>query len=161
MSKDSYEVHPVKLETVEGFEVLILALPESELNDKLTYLTREKGKISRSFYEDFIIANCVGNINQLLSYITQNSADSADLLTIREELMSKILEFNPLLKPDNLVINKLHQLYRQNFLLLGLFLQQFPTLNHHLLLCILIVLFLINVLFFLIYHLTINLNLFR
>lgn len=89
MSKDSYEIYPVKLETVENFEVLVLTLPENELNDKLTYLTREKGKISRSFYEDFVIANCVGNINQLLSFINQNLAESPDLITIRSELMEK------------------------------------------------------------------------
>lgn len=106
MSKDSYEVHPVKLETVEDFEVLVLTLPESELDDKLTYLTREKGKVSRSFYEDFVIANCVANINQLLSYINTHLAESPDLLTIRAELMDKILELNPVLAPENLIINK-------------------------------------------------------
>jgi len=106
MPKDSYKVTPVRLETIEGFEVLILTLPEAELNDKLTYLAREKGNISRSFYEDFIISSCIANINQLLSYIQQNLAESPDLLTIRAELMDKILELNPLLDPKNLVINK-------------------------------------------------------
>jgi ATP-dependent Clp protease ATP-binding subunit ClpA len=106
MSKDAYEITPVTLETVEDFEVLVLTLPENELNDKLTYLTREKGKISRSFYEDFIISSCVANINQLLSYINQNLADSPDLLTIRAELMDKILVLNPGLAPENIVINK-------------------------------------------------------
>jgi ATP-dependent Clp protease ATP-binding subunit ClpA len=106
MSKDAYEVHPVNLETAEGYEVLVLTLPENEINDKLTYLTREKGKVTRSFYEDFAIANCVANINQLLSYINQNMADSPDLLSIRSELMEKILEFNPTLAPENLIINK-------------------------------------------------------
>jgi len=106
MSKDSYEVNTVNLETVEGFEVLVLTLPENELNDKLTYLTREKGKISRSFYEDFVIANCVANINQLLSFVNQNLANSPDLLTIRSELMERILELNPAIAPENLVLNK-------------------------------------------------------
>jgi ATP-dependent Clp protease ATP-binding subunit ClpA len=106
MSKDSYEVNTVNLETVEGFEVLVLTLPENELNDKLTYLTREKGKISRSFYEDFVIANCVANINQLLSFVNQNLANSPDLLTIRSELMERILELNPTIAPENLVLNK-------------------------------------------------------
>ena len=106
MSKDSYEITPINLETVEDFEVLVLTLPEIELNDKLTYLTREKGKISRSFYEDFIISSCVANINQLLSYINQNLSASPDLLTIRAELMDKILELNPSLAPENLVLNK-------------------------------------------------------
>ena len=106
MSKDSYEVSPVQLETVEGFVVLVLTLPESELNDKLAYLAREKGKISRSFFEDFVIASCVANINQLLSYINQNFSESPDLLSIRAELMEKILELNPTLAPENIVINK-------------------------------------------------------
>jgi len=108
MSKDSnsYKVTTVILETVEGFEVLVLTLPEAELNDKLTYLAREKGRISRSFYEDFVIANSVANINQLLSFINQNLSDSPDLLTIRAELMDKILDLNPLLAPENLIVNK-------------------------------------------------------
>jgi len=106
MSKDSYEVNTVSLGTVEGFEVLVLTLPESELDDKLTYLAREKGKVSRSFYEDFVIANCVANINQLLSYVTQNFSESPNLLEIRAELMERILDLNPSLAPDNLIINK-------------------------------------------------------
>jgi len=106
MSKDSYEVHPVNLETAEGYEVLILTLPENEIDDKLTYLTREKGKISRGFFEDFAIANCVANINQLLSFINQSMADSPNLLSIRSELMEKILDFNPTIAPENLIINK-------------------------------------------------------
>jgi len=106
MSKDSYEINAVSLETVEGFEVLVLTLPEADLNDKLTYLAREKGKVTKSFYEDFVIANCVANINQLLSYINQNMSGSADLLTVRVELMERILEVNPSLAPENLVVNK-------------------------------------------------------
>ena len=106
MSKDSYEVHPVNLSTIDDFQVLVLAIPEIEMNDKLTYLAREKGLISRSFYEDFIIANCVANINQLLAYVNQNLSGSPNLLEIRAELMGKILEFNPKMSPDNLVINK-------------------------------------------------------
>lgn len=106
MSKDSYEVHSIKLETAEGFEILVLTLPEDELDDKLTHFTREKGKISRSYYEDFLISNCIGNINQLLSFINQNLMGSNNLLDIRAEIMEYILKYNPLLKPDNLTINK-------------------------------------------------------
>jgi ATP-dependent Clp protease ATP-binding subunit ClpC len=106
MAKDRYEVTTVILDTVEGFEVLVLTLPENELNDKLAYLAREKGKISRSFYEDFIIASCVGNINQLLGYINQNYSETSNLLEIRAELMEQILKLNPLIAPENLVINK-------------------------------------------------------
>lgn len=108
MSKDSYEVHTVNLSTIDDFQVLVLTIPEAEIDDKLTYLAREKGLVSRSFYEDFMIANCVANINQLLAYVNQNLAGSPNLLDIRAELMEKILSFNPKMKPDNLIINKNH-----------------------------------------------------
>lgn len=108
MSKDSYNVHPVKLNTLHDYEVLVLELPEGELDDKLTYLAREGGKISRSLYEDFVISNCVANINQLLSYINQNMTNSTNFIQIREELMDALLKYNPLLSPDKLVINKNH-----------------------------------------------------
>lgn len=108
MSKDSYNVHPINLKTLDDFEVLVLQLPEKDLDDKLTYLSREKGKVSRSLYEDFVISNCVANINQLLSYINQNLGNTPDLIKVREELMEAILKHNPLLAPDKLVINKNH-----------------------------------------------------
>lgn len=108
MSKNSYKVHPVELETADGLEILILTLPENELDDKLTYLSREKGKISRSLYEDFVIAHCVANINQVLAYISQSYSESTNLLDIRAEVMKHILKHNPLLDPSNLVINKNH-----------------------------------------------------
>lgn len=106
MARDPYDVHAEVLKTAGDFEVLILTLPESELDDKLTALTTQRGSITRSFYEDFIIANCVANINQLLSYITNNSPGTAALLEIRAELVEKILVHNPELGPDNLVINR-------------------------------------------------------
>ena len=106
MSKDNYDIFPTNLITLDNFEVLILKLPENELDDKLTYLTREKGNIPRTLYEDFIIANCIGNVNQLVSYINQTVTPKMDLIKIREELTKKILEQNSLLLPDNLVINK-------------------------------------------------------
>ena len=106
MSKDSYDVHSIKLDTADNFEILVLTLPEDELDDKLTHFTREKGKISRSYYEDFLISNCIANINQLLSFINQNMMGSSNLLDIRAEIMDYILKYNPLLAPDNLTINK-------------------------------------------------------
>ena len=110
MSKDkdksSYEVHAEELTKLSDYQVLILTIPETEIDDYLTYLAREKGLISRSFYEDFVIANCVANINQLLAYVNQNFSGAPNLLDIRAELMEKILNHNPKLRPDNLVINK-------------------------------------------------------
>jgi ATP-dependent Clp protease ATP-binding subunit ClpC len=106
MSKNDYEVFPVALKEAGDFEVLVLALPESDIDDKLAFLAREKGKITKSFFEDFLIANCVANINQLLSHVNQMLTQSVDMMKIREELIGHILGRNPLLSPDNLVVNK-------------------------------------------------------
>lgn len=101
---ENYNVYKVWIEEAE-FEILVLEIPESELNDKLAFLARDKGNITRSFYEDFLIANCLANVNQLLFHIRQQ-AEGVNLLKIREEIMDEILKINPLLDPNNLVINR-------------------------------------------------------
>jgi len=55
---DNYEVIQVFLESVP-YNLLIYKIPEEELNDKLTYFTREKGLIPQSLFHDFLIANCI------------------------------------------------------------------------------------------------------
>jgi hypothetical protein len=88
------------------FEALILEIPEKDLEDKLTQLTGEKGQITKSLYEDFIIAICVANVNQLLAHLNQKMVEPKELLKIRDELVGAILDVNPLLAPDKLVINR-------------------------------------------------------
>ena len=104
MSED-YKVHKAWVEEAE-FEVLILEIPRTEIEDKLAFFARDKGNITKSFYEDFVISTCVANINQLLFHIRNQSGGQTNLLEIREQVMNKVLEINPLLAPDNLVINR-------------------------------------------------------
>ncbi len=105
MSKSDYEVFEKYLE--EGdFTVLILKIPLDEIEDKLAYFVRDKGKISRSFFEDYVIATTVANINQLLHHLNQQIEDPPDLIKLREELMGLIIEINPSFDPDNLIINR-------------------------------------------------------
>ena len=105
MSKNGdYKVHRVFIKEAE-FEVLVLEIPANEIEDKLTYLAREKGNISKNFYEDFIIAACVANINQLLYHLNQQGADLPDLLKVREEVVAAIIKYNPLFDPAGLVVN--------------------------------------------------------
>jgi len=103
--KDNYGVHRRFLKTAE-FEILVLKIPDNEIEDKLTYLSSEKGQITRSLFEDFIIATCIANVNQLLFHLNQQVTDPPDLVKIRKELISYILEVNPLLEPRNLIINR-------------------------------------------------------
>ena len=105
MSKGDYEVFKRFLE--EGdFNVLILKVPVDEIEDKLAYLARDKGQISRSFFEDYIIATCVANINQLLYHLNQQVENPPNLLEVRAELMAAIIEINPQFDPNSLIVNK-------------------------------------------------------
>lgn len=105
MGKNNYEVHRRYLKTAD-FEVLVLGIPEEDLEDKLAQLVGEKGQITKSLYEDFMIATCIANVNQMLAHLNQHVVEPPELLKIRSELVSAILEVNPLLSPDKLVINK-------------------------------------------------------
>jgi ATP-dependent Clp protease ATP-binding subunit ClpA len=102
---NDYKVHKIWVEEAE-FEILVLEIPETEIEDKLTYLTRDKGNISKSFYEDFVIANCVANINQLLFHVKNLFNSAEDLMRVRAKVMGEILKYNKLLDPSNLVINR-------------------------------------------------------
>lgn len=102
---DNYKVHKAWISEAE-FEILILEIPISEIEDKLAYLARDKGNISKNFYEDFVIATCIANINQLLFQIKQQSNQSVNLMAIREDVMIKALSINPSLDPSNLIINR-------------------------------------------------------
>lgn len=105
MSNNDYRVHKCWVDSVE-FEILVLEIPEEELEDKLAYLARDKGQITKSFYEDFVIATCIANINQLIFHIKQQALSTTDLMKVREEVMGHILAYNSNLDPDNLIINR-------------------------------------------------------
>jgi len=105
MSSNNYNVFKIYLK-IADFQSIILKLPDNELNDKLTILSSQNGSISKIFYEDFMVSNCIANVNQLIFHIRQRVVDPQILIEIRKELIDCILDINPLLNPDNLVINK-------------------------------------------------------
>lgn len=100
-----YKVYKVWVPEVE-FELLILCIPNEEVDDKLAYFARDKGLIKKSFYEDFLIITCVANINQLMAHMNQNMDKDKDASSIRETVISEILRVNPILQPENLIINR-------------------------------------------------------
>jgi len=104
-NKGDYEVFKRYLNEAD-FSVLVLRIPDDEIEDKLAYLARDKGQISRSFFEDYIIATSVANINQLLYHLNQQLDVPVDLIMVRAELMSTIIDINPPFDPTKLIVNK-------------------------------------------------------
>lgn len=105
MDENKYEITRLHIDSA-GFDLLIIQLPETDIEDKLTYLAREKGLIRKSLYEDFIIATCIANINDLLVHLQTKGTDVQNLNIIRSEIVEKIIEVNRSLNPENLIINK-------------------------------------------------------
>ena len=112
MSED-YKAVKVYLETVQ-YSLLIFQVPEDELNDKLTYLTRERGLIAKSLYHDFLMATFVSNVSQFLHHLQQKRVDKSKFIEVRAEVVDKVLEINPKLIPSNLIINTNYVLKLKN-----------------------------------------------
>jgi intein/homing endonuclease len=107
MSENNYNVYSEIIKLVD-FKVLVLGLPVEDLEDVLTQFVVERGKISRSLYEDFLIANCIGNLNQFMAHIQgiTNGVGGLDLIALRSEVIDTILKYNPALIPEKIYINK-------------------------------------------------------
>jgi ATP-dependent Clp protease ATP-binding subunit ClpA len=100
-----YKVHSEQLKTCD-YELLVLEIPASEIEDKLAYLAREKGRITKSLFEDFVIATCVANINQLIFHLGQQTTKPPKLMEVRAEIMEKIVKHNSSFDSTNLYINR-------------------------------------------------------
>jgi len=106
MSNTDYKIHPQMIDSID-YELLLIGFPESDLEDFLTQFVSEKGKISRSYYEDVLIAHFVANLNQFMAYLNSPAVvKEVNLLKVREELTKAIINHNPSLDASNIIINK-------------------------------------------------------
>lgn len=106
MTDTKYDVFPEVVKVVD-FKLLVLSLPVADIDDLLTHFITERGKISKSFYDDFLIANCVGNLNQFMAHIQDRPATKeVNLIELRQEVIDLVLKHNPSLAPENIYINK-------------------------------------------------------
>ena len=72
MSELENKVHEVYCENID-FNVFIYEFSEDVLEDKLTYFAQEKGFIPKVFYDDYILASCIANINQILQKLSDDN----------------------------------------------------------------------------------------
>jgi ATP-dependent Clp protease ATP-binding subunit ClpC len=103
----NYKIRQVRLETID-YTLLVFKIPEEEINDKLTYFTRERGLVAKSLYEDFLIVTCVSNVNPFLDHLKQRGTTMEQLAKARDEITEKLISINPKLDPNKLVINANH-----------------------------------------------------
>jgi hypothetical protein len=101
-----YEMHDVYCELL-SFYLVILELPEEDIEDKLVHFAKDEGLISKVLFEDYLLANYVVNISQVLVKLTEDSiSEDFNFLDLRTQMVNIVLEKNPSLNYDKLVINK-------------------------------------------------------
>lgn len=103
---NDYTLKKVYLQELE-LELLIIKMPEADIQDKLTIFTSERGRITEALYSDFIVANFIANINSFISRMAIVSLETKlDLNELREKLINIVIDINPILDPENLIINR-------------------------------------------------------
>lgn len=89
-----------------GFKVSIIKVPEEIINDKLAVLSDGTGTLTYSQYDQFLAHTCLADADKVYKFLnTIDENNVEELLEAALELRTLILEVNPLLNPEILVIN--------------------------------------------------------
>lgn len=104
MANDKYNTQEVFIESAQ-YKVIVISIPEDEIEDNLIYLAKEHGEIYQSLFYDFLMSKCISNIEDFIVYINNKKFDIFKINEIRKELIEAIIKFNTKLNPDDLVIN--------------------------------------------------------
>ena len=91
-----------------GFDIQVVKIPENVINDKLAILSDGSGRLTWTKYTAFLIDTCVLNTNKIRQFLTSFTESSTSVdqnVAILDDLKKVILEVNPLLNPELLIIN--------------------------------------------------------
>lgn len=106
MSGKKYTVHNIFWKA-GGLNVNVLELKDVEdVEDHLTFFSRNKGVITKSSYESWLVNNFVLNNSQIATVFLENIITVYDnTIALSADLVRIIYDINPLLKPENVIIN--------------------------------------------------------
>lgn len=105
MEESSYKVFKKWIDDID-LEILILEIPEDELEDKLAFTVRDELNMTKDGYFQYIMFMCIANVQQLAYSVQTSVEDVNEYDKIKEKIVNLIYEINPKLKPENLIINK-------------------------------------------------------
>lgn len=91
--------------TAAKFIINIVRLPTESINDKLAILSDGTGLLSFSRYDQFLLNNCVVDGEKIYRFLDSLDDQPEKMVEAAVELRSIIIEVNPLLDPELLVIN--------------------------------------------------------
>lgn len=85
------------------FTVQILRIPEELLEDKLAVLSNDAG-VTKVEYDNFLIQKCLIDVERVGRFIAGKTDDENEELKLVEEIVTHIIEVNPLLNPELLLV---------------------------------------------------------
>ncbi len=90
-----------------GLNINVLELTDIEdVEDHLTFFSKNKGVIPKSFYEGWLVNNFVLNNSQIASVFLENLLTVYDNVTaLSTDLIRVVYDVNVLFKPENIIIN--------------------------------------------------------
>ncbi|MCK5019039.1 MAG: ATP-dependent Clp protease ATP-binding subunit, partial [Candidatus Peribacteraceae bacterium] len=100
-----------KIEVVEKtwpaakFTINIVQLPVEVISDKLAILSDGSGTLSFSRYDTFLLNNCIIDVEKIIKFLDGMQNEPESMIDAAMELRQLILDVNPLLDPELLVIN--------------------------------------------------------
>ena len=105
MSDNKHDICEVFIKSANKFKLLVMHIPNDEVDDYLTYFTRERGAIRKSLFDDWLMSKCVANISEFVAYLENKKVTSDKINIMRAEIVKAIIKHNPKLDPMNIVIN--------------------------------------------------------
>ncbi len=106
MSEKKYMVHNIFWKS-GGFNINVLELNGIEdIEDHLTFFSKNKGVITKASYESWLVNNFILNNSQIATVFLENMLTVYDNINaLSADLIRIIYDINPLLKPENIIIN--------------------------------------------------------
>ncbi len=90
-----------------GFSFDVVKLSEDVVVDKLALFSSDTGLISRIEYQNYLFSETVLNLERLFHFILETTGgDPAETVEMRHLVEEKIVEVNPALDPNTLIITK-------------------------------------------------------
>jgi len=103
MVNNKYEVVDVFWRSAR-FNIQVVRVPEDEVENKLALISREGG-VPKVDFDNFLVQKCLIDLERVGRHIAATAKNEPEEISLIEELVGHIIEVNPMLAPELLVIS--------------------------------------------------------
>ena len=100
-----YKLYQVELGSfIVPARVIVMDNPE-DIEGELVIFAKDRSIITKAQYEDFVLSAFIANIASIMYFTMHKNVDPKIFNDVRSELLSIAYEANPMLKPENLIVD--------------------------------------------------------